>query len=40
MTRTLGAAIGAIFVVLFFVFAITHPRGTSAAQDTSASVRP
>lgn len=39
MTRTVGAAIGAIIVFLFFVFGVAHPRVTTVA-DVTASVRP
>jgi hypothetical protein len=40
MTRTIGAAIGAIIVFLFFVFAITHTPVGSPAPDMTASARP
>jgi len=40
MTRTIGAAIGAIIVFLFFVFAVKHSPLVSAAPDVSASARP
>jgi len=39
MTRTIGAAIGAIIVFLFFVYAVAHPRGP-LASDLVVSVRP
>ena len=38
MSRTIGAAIGAIIVFLFFVLGISHPRlGTDQPVTTSAS---
>ena len=40
MSRTIGAAIGAIIVFLFFVFAIAHPRLSPGAPDVIASARP
>jgi hypothetical protein len=40
MTRTIGAAIGAIIVFLFFVFAVTHSRPVPTASDVTASARP
>jgi hypothetical protein len=40
MTRTIGAAIGAIIVFLFFVLGITHPRLAPESADTvTTSVR-
>ena len=39
MSRTIGAAIGAVIVFLFFVFGVAHPRLPSAS-DIIASVRP
>jgi hypothetical protein len=40
MSRTIGAAIGAIIVFLFFVFGVAHPRLAPGAQDAIASSRP
>jgi hypothetical protein len=40
MSRTLGAAIGAIVVILFFVFGITHSGVSPAASNMTVSVRP
>jgi hypothetical protein len=39
MTRTIGAAIGAVILFLFFAFGIAHPPVPSA-PDVIASVRP
>ena len=39
MTRTIGAAIGAVIVFLFFVFGVAHPHVPSAS-DVIISVRP
>ena len=40
MTRTLGAAIGAVIVFLFFVYGIAHSRTPSEASGVIAAVRP
>jgi hypothetical protein len=40
MSRTIGAAIGAIIVFLFFVFGVAHPGLSPAAPNTIASARP
>ena len=39
MTRTVGAAIGAVIVFLFFVYGVAHPPVPSAS-DVIVSVRP
>jgi len=41
MTRTIGAAIGAIIVFLFFVLGLYHPRQVAGETDApmSASAR-
>jgi len=40
MSRTIGAAIGAVIVFLFFVFGVAHPRLSPAGRDAIASSRP
>jgi hypothetical protein len=40
MTRTVGAAIGAVIVFLFFVFGVAHPRLAATSPDVTASIRP
>lgn len=39
MTRTIGAAIGAVIMFLFLLFGVAHPR-VPAASDVITSVRP
>ena len=40
MTRTIGAAIGAIIVFLFFAFGLYHPRQVAGeTPDTTLSAR-
>jgi hypothetical protein len=39
MTRTIGAAIGAIIVFLFFVYGVAQPR-FAGASNVTVSVRP
>ena len=38
MTRTIGAAIGAIIVFLFFVLGLYHPRQVVGEQQPDAVV--
>lgn len=40
MTRTLGAAVGAVIVFLFFVFGIAHSRVSATGSGAIASSRP
>ena len=39
MTRTIGAAIGAVIVFLFFVLGLYHPRPAAAQPDAATSAR-
>ena len=40
MTRTIGAAIGAAIVFLFFVYGINHSGVSPAASNITVSARP
>jgi hypothetical protein len=40
MTRTIGAAIGATVVFLFFVYGITHSGVSPAASNITVSATP
>ena len=40
MTRTIGAAVGAAIVFLFFVYGITHSGVSPTASNMTVSVRP
>lgn len=40
MTRTIGAAIGATIVFLFFVYGITHSGVSPEASNLTVSARP
>ncbi len=40
MTRTIGAAIGAVIVALFFIYGVAHsPRPSSQPEGTVAAGR-
>jgi hypothetical protein len=39
MTRTIGAAVGAIIVFLFFVLGLYHPRPAAEQPDVAISAR-
>ena len=40
MSRTIGAAVGAVIVFLFFVFGVAHSRVTPGGNGAIASSRP
>lgn len=40
MTRTIGAAIGAVIVFLFFVYGVTHSGLSPTASNMTVSARP
>jgi len=40
MTRTIGAAIGAVLVFLFFVYGINHSGVSPTASNMTVSARP
>lgn len=39
MSRTIGAAIGAVIVFLFFVLGIAHSKATPGEPETTVSAR-
>ena len=39
MTRTIGAAIGAVIVFLFFVLGLYHPRQVAGPPDATISAQ-